>query len=354
VKVLVVNAGSSSLKLAVVDGDQATHTQSIDPADTHAVLARLLDEQRPDAVGHRVVHGGADFTGPALVDDGVLDRIERLRALAPLHQGPALDALRQARAALGGVPQVACFDTAFHATMPRAAHTYAVPQRWRDELGVRRYGFHGLAHEWAARRAAEHLGRRDLRVVNAHLGSGASLCAIQAGRSVDTTMGFTPVDGLVMGTRCGELDPAVPLWLVDQGLDRAEVSDALERHSGLLALAGTADAQKVEAAAEAGDPDAVAALDVWAHRLRAGVAAMAAAMGGLDVLTFSGGIGEHAPAMRTRAVAGLEFLGITLDAARNNQARSGDAELSDDRVRVLVVEAREDLIVAEQVRATLS
>ena len=233
-RVLVVNAGSSSVKLSVLDGDGAVEAQeSVEPAAAGEALGRLLGE-RPDTVGHRVVHGGARFTGPTLVDDDVLAGIDELRVLAPLHQGPAVDALSQAREALPGVPQVACFDTAFHHTIPPAAATYAIPRQWRQELGVRRYGFHGLAHDWSSGRAAEIVGRPvgELRTVTAHLGSGASLCAVDRGRSVDTTMGFTPTAGLVMGTRSGDLDPAVPTYLVRRGVDPVEVADALDRRSG--------------------------------------------------------------------------------------------------------------------------
>jgi acetate kinase len=358
VRVLVVNAGSSSTKLSLLDGDTTLHADSVAPADAPGALAALLEGgSAPDAVGHRVVHGGPDFTGPTVVDDEVLERIAALRALAPLHQEPSVVALRQARDARPGIPQVACFDTAFHATIPAAAHTYALPRRWRTELGVRRYGFHGLAHEWAARRAAELVGRPldELRIVTAHLGSGASLCAVERGCSVDTTMGFTPTAGLVMGTRCGDLDPAVPLWLVAQGVDRAEVSEALDRHSGLLALAGDADAGAVGRAAADGDRRAGAALEVWGHRARAQVAAMAAAMGGLDVLAFSGGVGEHLPALRALALERSAFLGLALDPDRNASARGGDADVGADgaMARTVVVAAREDLVIAEQVRAVL-
>ncbi|MHA6781640.1 acetate/propionate family kinase [Pseudonocardia saturnea] len=356
-RVLVVNAGSSSVKLSVLEGSRTEHTGSVDPGDVERALADLLSGTgAPEAVGHRIVHGGPDFTGPVVVDDEVLGRIDALRALAPLHQEPAVTALRQARDALPEVPQVACFDTAFHATLPAAAHTYAVPRRWRTELGVRRYGFHGLAHEWAARRAAELLGRPlgELRIVTAHLGSGASLCAVDRGTSVDTTMGFTPTAGLVMGSRSGDLDPAVPLWLVDQGLDRADIATALDRSSGLLALAGHADAREVVEAAAGGDVVADLALEVWAHRARAQIAAMAAAMGGLDVLAFSGGLGEHLPELRERAVDRLAFLGVTLDPDRNAVAQGGDADISgESAVSAVVVAAREDLIMSEQIHELL-
>lgn len=357
-RVLVVNAGSSSLKLSLLDADGTERIDSVDPSQENALLSFLDGERPPDAVGHRVVHGGTAFTEPTVVDDDVLARIEELRTLAPLHQGPASDALRRARDAFPDAAHVACFDTAFHRTIPPAASTYAVPARWRETFGVRRYGFHGMAHEWSARRTGALLGREvaDLRIVNAHLGSGASLCAIDRGVAVDTTMGFTPTAGLVMGTRSGDLDPAVPLWLVEQGLDRADVSADLDRAGGLLALCGYADTRQVLLAADRGDPDAVAALDVWEHRARAGVAAMAAAMGGLDVLAFSGGVGEHQPRMRERVTRQLGFLGLQIDPCRNGRAVAGDAVLSRDRSPVVAVAlaTREDLVMAEQVRAALA
>ena len=265
--------------------------------------------------------------------------------------------MRRVRDLLPDATHVACFDTAFHRTIPTAAATYAVPARWRTEFGIRRYGFHGMAHEWSARRTGELLDRdpTDLRIVNAHLGAGASLCAIDRGISVDTTMGFTPTSGLVMGTRSGDLDPAVPPWLAGRGLDPDGITDALNRDSGLLALAGESDPRHIQDAADNGDAHAAAALDVWAHHARAGLAAMIAALGGLDVLTFSGGVGEHQSRMRERAVRGLEFLGLRLDPARNDGARSGDAVLSPDgaAVTTAVVTAREDVVIAEQVAAVL-
>jgi acetate kinase len=283
-----------------------------------------------------------------LVDDDVLGELDELAALAPLHQPPALAALRATRAALPDVPAIACFDTAFHADMPPAASTYAIPARWRDELGIRRYGFHGLAHEWAAHRAATLAGS-GLRTVVAHLGSGASACAVawngDQPRSVDITMGFTPTAGLVMASRSGDLDPAVPLWLVESaGLRPADVAAALDHESGLLGLAGTADMREVLAAEHAGHPAAGLAVEVWVHRLRAAIAAMAAALGGLDVLVFSGGVGERAPDLRRRTVAGLAFLGLTLDESANASADpDGESDVSADSAaaRTLVVHTRE-------------
>jgi acetate kinase len=253
---------------------------------------------------------------------------------------------------------VACFDTAFHATLPPEAATYALPAAWRERFALHRYGFHGLSHAYASRRAAEMVGARpeDLRIVTCHLGAGASLAAVAGGRSVDTTMGFTPLEGLVMATRSGSVDPGMVLWLAERGgLAIGELAHALEHDSGLLALAGTADMREVLDRAAADEPGAGLALDVYIHRLRAGIAAMAAAMGGLDVLVFTAGVGERAPAVRAAAAAGLGFLGVTLDGARNDSARP-DAEIgvAGAAVRTLVIAAREDLEIARQVRAVLS
>jgi len=361
-RVLVINAGSSSIKIRLLDHDDTLlHEVDLDAdrgqPQAGAVAAAIKSIGSVDAIGHRVVHGGTSFTGPVVVDTAVLAELDQLVALAPLHQPPALAALRTALDVLPEVPSVACFDTAFHATLPSAAATYAIPARWRSDLGVRRYGFHGLAHQWAAHRATE-LTSPSGRMVVAHLGAGASLCAVREGRSVDTTMGFTPTAGLVMASRCGDLDPAVPLWLVQHaGLAASEVAGALDHDSGLTGLAGTSDMRAVLAAEHSGDAAAELAIAVWLHRLRGGIAAMAAALGGLDVLVFSGGIGEHQPELRTRAVAGLSFLGLALDPAANQAIQPGcDADISTPEAlaRTLVVHAREDLVIANQVRAALT
>jgi acetate kinase len=257
------------------------------------------------------------------------------------------------------VPAVACFDTAFHATLPAAAATYAVPTGWRRDLGVRRYGFHGLSHAWVARRAAEMaaaVGAPAARIVSCHLGAGASLAAVRDGRSVDTTMGFTPLEGLVMATRSGSVDPGAVLWLVTRGgLAPGEVLDAMEHRSGLAALAGTPDMAEVVRRAAAGDPDAVLARDVYVHRLRAEVAAMVAALGGLDVLAFTGGVGEHAPTVRSAAAAGLAHLGVAIDPAADAGAEpDADVTAPGSTARVLVIEAREDLEIARGVRWALA
>jgi len=363
-RVLVVNAGSSSLKLRLLDaGDAPAWSHDLDApggrADPEEVRAALGEVEGVDAVGHRVVHGGPDRSAPAVVDDALEAELEALRDLAPLHMPPALAALRAVRAAVpDGVPQVACFDTAFHATLPPAAATYPLPAAWRERFPVRRFGFHGLSHAHAARRAAELSGRPvgELRTVTCHLGAGSSLAAIAHGRCVDTTMGFTPLEGLVMATRSGTVDPGLVLWLARPerlGLD--EVADGLEHRSGLAGLAGTPDMREVLARADAGDADARLALDVLVHRLRAQVAAMAAALGGLDALVFTGGIGERSAPVRARTAEGLAFLGVALDPERNADA-TPDADVGAEGagVRAFVVAAREDLEIARQVRAALA
>ncbi len=276
---------------------------------------------------------------------------------APLHQPKSLTALDAVGEALPSLPAVACFDTAFHATLPPAAATYALPAQWRERWGLRRYGFHGLSHAWVARRAPEVLRRdpAELRIVSCHLGAGASLCAIAGGRSIDTTMGFTPLEGLVMATRSGSVDPGMLLWLLGQGLSASELADALEHRSGLLGLAGSADMREIAEQDAEGEQPARLALDVYAHRLRAAIAAMAAALGGIDALVFTGGVGERSPAVRARAAVGLGFLGVALDRDRNRRA-SGDADIGETggTVSTLVLRAREDIEIARQVRALLS
>lgn len=351
--VLVVNAGSSSVKLRLLDGADAL-TCHTDLAPDGDLSALLRDWPVPDIVGHRVVHGGNRFTDPVLVDDEVRSALEELTDLAPLHQPKSLAALDAVSALLPGVPAVACFDTAFHTTIPAAASTYAVPREWRERWAIRRYGFHGLSHSYCAWRAAELVGRpvEELRIVTCHLGAGASLAAVVGGASVDTTMGFTPLEGLVMATRSGSVDPGLLLWLEEhEHLTPHEVATALEHRSGLLALAGTADMREIETRS---DPDAVLARDVHTHRLVAGIAAMAAATAGLDVLAFTGGVGEHSAAVRGRAARASAFLGVTIDDDRNDAAH-GDADISSAgaAVRTLVVTAREDLQVARLARTLL-
>jgi acetate kinase len=367
--VLVVNSGSSSLKLRVIGPvDELLASRDLDapagrphPDDLGAALGELARTAAAAgtlaAVGHRIVHGGTEFTAPVPVDERVADRLRALTSLAPLHQPAALDAYDLVRAALPDVAHIACFDTAFHSQLPAAAATYALPASWRERYGVRRYGFHGLAHAHASRRAARLTGAR--RIVTCHLGSGASLAAVLDGVSVDTTMGFTPLEGLVMGTRSGSVDPGALLWLQTRaGLSAGELTDALFHESGLRGLAGTADMRDVEAGARSGDPVRTLALEVYLHRLRGQIAAMAAALGGLDALVFTGGVGENSPGVRAGAAAGLGFLGVALDPERNAAAPAGD---DPDReigvpgadVRTLVLAAREDLEIARGARSVV-
>jgi acetate kinase len=345
-RILAVNAGSSSLKLSLLEGDSLV----AQPAD----LDELRGLTAPDAIGHRIVHGGTEFTEPVLIDDDVERRLRKLADLAPLHQPKSIHGIDAVREVLPGIPEVACFDTAFHAHLPAAAATYAIPAAWRNKYGLRRYGFHGLSHAYATRRTGELLGTdpKALRIVICHLGAGASLCAVQEGRSVDTTMGFTPLEGLVMATRSGSVDPGLLLWLQEnEGMSAGAVAAALEHRSGLLGLAGTADMREILAADA---PEARLAVDVYVHRLAAQIAAMTASLGGLDVLVFTGGVGEHAPQIRLRAGARLGFLGVAVDAGRNDHARS-DADISAPGadVRTLVITAREDLEIAAGARKVL-
>jgi len=360
--VLVVNAGSSSLKLSVLDEeDRLIISENVASTAGRLDEERLLDVVRRgdpiDAVGHRVVHGGTEFVESVAVDAAVVRRLHALSDLAPLHQPKSLAALEAVTRLLPQVPAVACFDTAFHARMSPAASTYALPAEWRKRWALRRFGFHGLSHAYASQRAADLGGRASegFRVVTCHLGAGASLAAVASGRSVDTTMGFTPLEGLVMATRSGSVDPGLVLWLEEHmGMPSSELAATLEHRSGLLGLTGSADMKAILEAEAAGDADAALGVAVYVHRVRAGIAAMAAAMGGLDALVFTGGVGERAPSIRARSVAELGFLGVALDGSANETPEL-DAEIgaADVPVRTFVVEAREDLQIARDVRAVL-
>ena len=363
-RILVVNAGSSSLKLRLLDADDELVAERELPApraivDEHDLRGALHDGLGgADAVGHRVVHGGERFRAAVVVDAAVERALHDLVDLAPLHQPTSLAALEVVSEALPRVPAVACFDTAFHATLPPAAATFALPAAWRRRWGLRRYGFHGLSHAYASRRVAQLMDRplTELRIVSCHLGAGASLAAVRDGRSVDTTMGFTPLDGLVMATRCGSVDPGLLLWLAThENMSAPEMSEALEHTAGLAGLAGTSDMRQILDRAAHEDPEARLALDVYLHRLVAGVAAMAAALGGLDALVFTGGVGEHAQTIRAAAASRLAFLGVQIDTAANRSV-VGDAVLSapEAPVTTAVVRAREDLEMSRQVRALLA
>ncbi len=362
-RILVVNAGSSSLKLSLLDGDDAVladeELQAPEAQIDQTALRQALDSQlgQAQAVGHRIVHGGELFRSAVRIDAEVEAALVQLSDLAPLHQLKSLAALDAVTALLPELPAVACFDTAFHATLPAASSTYALPAEWRERWGLRRYGFHGLSHASVARRAPLLMDRpaADLRIVSCHLGAGASLCAIKDGRSLDTTMGFTPLDGLVMATRSGSVDPGMLLWLSErEGLSADALAEALEHRSGLLGLCGTADMRELLTRVSAHDEDAVIALEVYLRSLRAGIAAMAATLGGLDVLVFTGGVGERSATVRRLAAEGLAFLGVAIDQERN-RAALGDSELSAPHASVgtLVLEAREDAEIARQTEALL-
>jgi acetate kinase len=360
-RVLVVNAGSSSLKLALIDENDQTVAAKELPAPHAKINEQELqaaldgDLGKADIVGHRIVHGGGTFDGPVRITAKVESALRELVELAPLHQPKSLAALDAVSAALPNLPAVACFDTAFHANLPLAASTYALPAAWREGYGIRRYGFHGLSHAWIAHRVPQVVGRdpADLRIVSCHLGAGASLCAILGGRSIDTTMGFTPLEGLVMATRSGSVDPGLLLWLLGHAnLTAAEMADALENASGLVGLTGTPDMRDVLTRAHGGDQAAQLGLDVYLHRLRAAIAAMTATLGGIDVLAFTGGVGEGSNTVRRRAVDGLAFLGLGISEQANND-RSEDRDISSPgaTATTVVIAAREDLEIARQTRS---
>jgi acetate kinase len=334
-RVLVVNPGSSSLKASLVVDGERVEDDDVAAERGGEELAAVLDRWSPvDAAGVRFVHGGPDLTAPVLVDDEVLRTLEGTVELAPLHNPTSLAVARTLRDA--GLRVVACFDTAFHATLPAAAATYALPRAWNRAWRLRRYGFHGLSYEYVAARAAEQLGRplAELRLVLCHLGGGASACAVVGGRSVDTTMGFTPMEGLAMQVRSGSVDPGLLLWLLQTGrVGLDELADALEHRSGLAGLSGTSgDIREVLAGLDAGDQDCRLAFDVYVHRLAAAVGAMAASAGGLDALVFTGGVGEHVARVRDVLAERLAHLGP---------------------VPVLVIATGEDLAIAAHVERLL-
>jgi acetate kinase len=323
-----------------------------------AALSRHGAEARVVAIGHRVVHGGERFCEPARIDAAVCAAIRELAVLAPLHNPANLVGIEACRAAFPGVPQVAVFDTTFHQTLPPRAFRYAIPEDWYRRHGVRRYGFHGSSHRYVAARAAEALGRPldGLRLITLHLGNGASAAAVAHGRCIDTSMGMTPLAGLVMGTRSGDLDPAVPLFLQrSAGLAPEAIDERLNEASGLRGLCGSGDMREVLARESDGDERARLALDVYVYRLRQCIGAYFAVLGGLDALVFTGGVGENAARVRALACAGLEGLGIVLDPARNADASGPLAEIgrAGAPVRALVVRTDEELQIARETLAAL-
>jgi acetate kinase len=333
--VLVVNAGSTSLKLSAVEED-----------DSAEPVASLDEARRVDAVAHRVVHGGTRFREAVVIDDEVRQELDALSELAPLHNVPALKEVDEARRVLPDVPHIAVFDTAFHATLPEEAYIYALPRRWRDEWGIRRYGFHGLSVAWAAERVLVP------RLVVCHLGGGCSVTAVLDGRSVDTTMGFSPLEGVPMATRPGSFDPEILLYLLRHRVETPEeLEHALEHESGLLALGGSARVEDLQARA---DDDARIALAVFCRRVAEAVAAMATALGGLDAIVFTAGVGEGSALVRARVCERLRFLGVELDDRLNADVDpDADVAAAGSAVRVWVVHAREDVIAARAARAVL-
>lgn len=390
--VLVINAGSSSLKYSLVDADTG-ETRAVgvaervaDPGGQDAILTHTgpdgekhrtelalssheaalkaaldaFDEHGPPldadalaAVGHRVVHGGDRFSTPALVDDDLVAAVEELVPLAPLHNPANLEGLAVARKLFPDVPQVAVFDTAFHQSMPEHAYTYAVPLDWRDAHGIRRYGFHGTSHKFVAGETARLLGRPqdDVNVIVLHLGNGASASAVAGGRSIDTSMGMTPLEGLVMGTRSGDLDPALHAHLHRQlGWSLEEIDAALNRESGVRGLLGNGDFRALERGLQDGEPRALLTLDVYCYRLRKYIGAYYAALGTVDAIAFTAGVGENAPIVRERALAGLERLGIEIDPGANGSSQDGAYRISSDssEVAVYVVPTNEEWQIARE------
>ena len=394
-KILVVNCGSSSIKYKLFDADSlkgvssgllerigsrpaflrhetggASAKREVDVSNHRQgleLILRVLLEAEPKAigsleeivaVGHRVVHGGDSFFESILVDEKVLEALRKWSHLAPLHNPPNIAGIEAARSLLPRVPQVAVFDTAFHQTMPETAYLYAIPFELYEKLGIRRYGFHGTSHKYVAQKAAEIIGEpiEKLRIITCHLGNGCSITAVKNGRSIDTSMGFTPLEGLVMGTRSGDIDPSIVFYLIGEGFSPREVEDMLNKKSGLLGVSGVSnDIRDVEREAEAGSKRARLALEIFAYRAKKYIGAYAAALGGFDVLVFTGGIGENDPLMRRMICENMGFLGLEIDeeANRSTVGKTGVISGEQSRVRVLVIPTDEELAIAEETRKRL-
>jgi acetate kinase len=358
--VLVLNAGSSSLKWVVLHAqseqvqDKGEASWEDSQVGRHEVELRAALERAPDvdAIGHRVVHGGSRFREAVVVDDDVREQILQLAELAPLHNPAAVAGIDAARARFPSVPQVATFDTAFHATLPQSAAIYPVPWEWTKEWGLRRFGFHGLSVEYAVPRAAALLNRLPHRMVVCHLGAGCSVTALLDGSSIDTSMGFTPLEGVMMARRSGSVDPGLLLYLMRQhGLAAVDLEAALNERSGLLGVSGvSADLREVLAAAEAGNPRAQLARNLFVHRIVRGIGGMVGVLAGLDALVFTGGVGEHSATIRAAVCGSLSYVQLSLD-ARANAERLDDADIATpaSAVRVLVISAREDLSIMRHV-----
>jgi len=362
VRILVVNPGSTGLKVALVADGETVSTAQVGAGQALDEVARVAADWMPlDAAGVRFVHGGPDHLEPALLDAGLVAELEAVTSLAPLHNPTSLAAAKALLDAHPDLPLVACFDTSFHAGLPAEAATYALPREWNERWRLRRYGFHGLSHEWAAGRAATLLGRpvEQLRVVTCHLGGGASLCAVVGGRSVDTTMGYTPLEGLVMQVRSGSVDPGLLLWLQQAaGISAEELNETLEHRSGLKGLSGTSgDMREIVDGLARDDEACRLAFDVYVHRLVRELGGMVASAGGLDVLVFTGGVGEHQHEVRQAVGERLAWLSVDIDPERNAAASEDeDRDIAGPRsgVPVLVVAAREELTAAAHVERALA
>tara|TARA_R110002096_G_scaffold327314_1_gene521413 strand:- start:38294 stop:39415 length:1122 start_codon:yes stop_codon:yes gene_type:complete len=368
VRILVINVGSSSVKLGVVENGVRLFRHSsnnlkniTNTLDKISNILALNGYKTFDAIGHRVVHGGETFKDSCLIDSTVIDGIESCVPLAPLHLPHNLVGIRLAQKIWPDVPQIATFDTAFHQKMPQKAVTYAVTQKWRN-LGLRRYGFHGSSHKYVMQRVAEELNKpsEDLRIISCHLGNGASVCAIEEGVSVDTSMGMTALEGLVMGTRSGDVDPGLFAFLYrTQGLLPDEIEKYLYNECGLKGLTGINDMRMIEQQVKEGDEKAILAIDVYAYRARKYVGAYAAAMSGVDVLAFTGGIGEHSATIRRRICEGFEFMGLHFDENKNVAVKLQSYEApqiqkENSRVKVLVTQTREQWMIAKEVEQILN
>ncbi|HET8777756.1 MAG TPA: acetate/propionate family kinase [Candidatus Limnocylindria bacterium] len=356
-RVLVLNPGSSTLKAAVVDSGTSIADAVVewpaDAEDASGVVGSVL-ERLPngvDAVGYRVVHGGGDYRSATGIDERLLARVDALDELAPLHNRRAVAVMRVGSATLRDVPHVACFDTAFHASLEEPAWRYALPVQWVERWGIRRFGFHGLSVAWSVRRAAELLAKdaSELRLVVAHLGSGCSVTAVDGGRSAWTSMGYTPYEGPMMGTRSGSVDPGILIRLMRAGTSTDDLADGLAHSSGLLAIAGTSDAREVERRAERGDAAARLALAMFGRQVAASIASAATALPAMDGLVFTGGIGEHSAAFRGAILGRLGILGVP----DSNAPTDGDTVVAPGPPATLVIEAREELVIAGEVEDLL-
>lgn len=389
-KLLVINAGSSSLKCSYYldktveasllierigkkDAKATLHRQNhtltqetavTNHHDAMILMEKLLllsgaleDFDTLDGIGHRVVHGGEHFNAAVYIDSKVIKAIESVIPLTPLHNPANLEAIRLFQKNYPDIPQIAVFDTAFHRTIPEYASRYALPETVSNTLGIRRYGFHGTSHSYVAKEAAKVLGKplASLRLITLHLGNGASACAIQNGRSIDTSMGMTPLEGLVMGTRSGDIDPAIVLYLQRQGYTLEAIDTLLNEHSGLTALCGTNDMREIIARVQDNDPKAILALEMFTYRIQKYIGAYTAALGGVDAIVFTGGIGEHAAVVREMVCERLAWLGVYIDRKHNQQETDGNRTITTPQssVSVLVIPTDEALEIARQCEAIL-